>query len=104
MFTIKHITLSDQEFLYESEHVRFEPHGLQNGTHDRPSDPKVAVGLGTNEVYLTGGTVFVMNSAGKTVSRYDLGASNVPIVGDGLADTRPLGLARVQADLVNPRN
>lgn len=92
MFTIKHITLSDQEFLYESEHIHFEPKGLSNGAHEGPSEARIAVGfgsVGTKMFYLTGGTVFIMNSSGKTVSRYDLGASNVPHVGlDGVTDAQ----------------
>lgn len=38
--------------------------------------------IGAPELPLTGGTVFVMNDNGKTVGRYDLGASMIPLEAD----------------------
>jgi hypothetical protein len=98
MFTLKHINMVGVEELIECEHVRFEP-----GKPKWESDDGRIGESGTSPTLwivrrgaphadpLTGGTVFVMNEAGKTVSRYDLGASPVPIVGDGLSDPRKQG-------------
>lgn len=91
LFTVKHITLSDQEFLYQTANINFEPRGLTDGTDCGPSAPRVVLTDNGERLFLGGGTVFVMNENGKTVARYDLGASNVPIVGDGLSDPRPKG-------------
>lgn len=81
MFTIKHIKVLGDEEIIQVETVRFEP-GMpgfisQDGkTGQTGTPPTVWVG----ERPLSGGTVFVMNDMGKTVSRYDLGASPVPYV------------------------
>lgn len=95
MFTIKHITLSGTEIIYSGEHIRFEPEGLCVSTNPNSSSPAMVSFFHAkgHQVEIGGGTVFVMNDAGKTVARYDLGASPVPIVGDGLSDPRVRGLA-----------
>ena len=73
MLTVKHVRLSGQEDLYQSVTVWYSP--IENQTPDgRPA--MITMDLGDP---LTGGTVFVMNDAGKTVARYDLGASMVPV-------------------------
>jgi hypothetical protein len=75
--------------------VRFQPldEGKQAGCSATPPTLWVRISdYPDDERPLTGGTIFVMNEQGKTVSRYDLGASPVPISGDGLRDPRPLGL------------
>lgn len=113
MFTIKHIHLDGQEDVLDVAAVRYSPaHGPIAGTviwADKPSmdardieiQPSTPTTVwiteaGWAERPLTGGTVFVMNSNGKTVARYDLGASSVPIVGDGLSDPRPKGVGLPQ--------
>ena len=68
MFTVKHIRLSDEEDIYESEEVKFTPFNVGQAT-----PPTVWV----DGRPITGGTVFVMNGHGQTVARYDLGGSNV---------------------------
>lgn len=77
MFTAKHISLSGIEEIHEAAEVRYIP-GADHSTH---GDPAV-VDIGTKR--LQGGTVFVMNQFGKTVSRYDLGASPIPLDVDAL--------------------
>ena len=73
MFTVKHIRLSGEEDLYQSATIRYLP-GEDNSTQGFPA--RLALDLGDP---LTGGTVFVMGDSGKTVARYDLGASMVPL-------------------------
>jgi len=89
MFTIKHINAAGIEELYSSTKCRFHPKGLCNGTALNSESSGIIHLDGVTTLH--GGTVFVMNETGKTVARYDLGASPVPIVGDGLSDPRPLG-------------
>lgn len=77
MMTVKHITLSGEESVYPTNWVNYVPASALNDrdavdtiwiyTADTPAQP------------LTGGTVYVMNEHGKTVSRYDIGASQVPL-------------------------
>lgn len=97
MFTVKHIHLCGAEEIFQVHTVRYTP----GGTPDQR--PNVAASATPETLWvrspdwmdekpLTGGTVFVMNDIGKTVARYDLGASPVPIIGDGLSDPRPKGL------------
>ncbi len=73
MLTVKHIRLSGEEDIYQSATVRYSP-GEDKSTHGFPAS--VFLDLGEP---LTGGTVFVMGDSGKTVARYDLGASMVPL-------------------------
>lgn len=91
MFTIKHIQSDSCEDLVLVEQIRFAP-----GTPDSSDKTGTPPTVWCDGVPFTGGTIFVMNAAGKTVSRYDLGASPVPLVGDGLRDPRLKGLAQTQ--------
>jgi hypothetical protein len=96
MLTVKHITIADQEHLYEALSVSYEPGGACS-TLTGPAPARLIAYLKDGETHIQGGTVFVMNENGKTVSRYDLGASSVPIVGDGLSDPRSRGLVTTKA-------
>lgn len=84
MMTVKHITLSGEESVYPTSWVNYVPASAigTDGvdtiwiyTDDAPARP------------LTGGTVYVMNEHGKTVSRYDLSASVLPIQNMPLSPT-----------------
>lgn len=95
MMTVKHITLSGEEYIYPTTHVNFVPDAALNQVvnqvggkdtvwlypPDHPAQP------------LNGGTVFVMNEHGKTVSRYDLGAlaEELTVQNTGLGTHAPLG-------------
>lgn len=97
MFVLKHIHADGREDIIQSDNVRFDPgvptwqseDGKCGATGTPPTLWIAERGFVTQP--LTGGTVFVMNENGKTVARYDLGASPVPIIGDGLTDPRPKG-------------
>lgn len=89
MLTIKHITLSGIENIYQAFDVSFAPAEVPEGQSVRSkhgggtlmfmSPTRHAEGTSVfQQINLSGGTVFVMNDHGKTVSRYDLGASDVP--------------------------
>lgn len=82
MFTIKHITLSDTETLYQAAKPVYEPKESSCGNVGR-GQANITFVEGNETVLLTGGTAFVMNEQGKTVARYDLGASNVPLGASG---------------------
>lgn len=104
MFTIKHISGLGDEEIIQVETVRFSPGTqscmAQNGGASTPPTVWIShLSRGVSETPLTGGTIFVMNDMGKTVARYDLGASPVPIMGDGLNDPRHQGLAQSQMQL-----
>ncbi len=83
MMTVKHITLSGEEFVYPTSHVNFVPASAvgQQGTNSeyKPKDAVWRYDADGRAFELSGGTVFVMNEHGKTVARYDIGASMVPI-------------------------
>ncbi len=80
MLTVKHILNNDEEQLYQSPFVRFQPQRGRlgyGGTDEvsytpatvwvepvNPSDPTFP---------LTGGVAYVMNDHGATVGRYSLG-------------------------------
>lgn len=72
MMTIKHISISGEERLFEAKSVRLSsnetPETVWFTTPDGKQEP------------LTGGTVYVMNDNGKTVSRFDIGASPEPSI------------------------
>lgn len=94
MFTIKHISIVGEEKIFAVDGVRFTP-GVDGNAISSQTPPTLwLTDKGWDERPLTGGTVFVMNDNGKTVSRYDLGASPVPIFGDGLSDPRNQGVGR----------
>lgn len=77
--TIKHITISGYEYLFEAANVQFIPENVQplpkGSTPARVVFHPAGVIADDQPIALTGGTVFVMNSFGKTVSRYELGDS-----------------------------
>lgn len=77
MFSVKHISLGGVESIYEAEQVRFS--GRRKSQCSKPAFLRLFGPLHGVPTDLFGGTVFVMNHFGKTVSRYDLGASEVPI-------------------------
>lgn len=79
MMTVKHITLSGEEFLYPTTSVNYTP-GRDN-LPPASSDPATLWIYDADDRAkpLTGGTCFVMNEHGKTVARYDIGASMVPM-------------------------
>lgn len=85
MLTIKHIHLSGEEMLYTSPIANYVPEnatatiGLPASVWIEPGSKVVTSGT---RYQLTGGTVFVMNEVGKTVARYDIGASMVPLSDD----------------------
>ena len=78
MLTVKHISLSGIETIYPASSVEFRPAATKDCA---PASDSVLAFTEQHYVVaeLTGGTVFVMNEHGKTVSRYDLGASMVPM-------------------------
>lgn len=77
MMTIKHITLGGEEFIYPTTHVNYvTASGL---TSDNVKDAVWRYDNDGRAHALHDGTIFVMNEHGKTVSRYDLGTSMVPI-------------------------
>lgn len=92
MLTVKHIGLHGSESLYQAYEVSFEPHpdaaktltrspieaDHAGGTVTLTKPPMNQGELGRYMLGLVEGTVFVMNETGKTVARYDLGASPVP--------------------------
>lgn len=78
MFTLKHIRLSGDEDLYTSATVRYSPGDDVRAVPPSPPTVWIEEKPGAPGIPLTGGTVFVMNDAGKTVARYDIGASMVP--------------------------
>lgn len=97
MLTVKHITIADAESVYEVEgRVTFSSKEPQNtAAAAKELFPCVAFFTESGHERLTGGTVFVMNDHGKTVARYDLGASPIPHGVDGLTLGRSNpGLAR----------
>lgn len=86
MLSVKHISLSGEEHIYLAARIRYTP---KDHDADRVSTPAT---VWVDDLPLTGGTVFVMNDAGKTVARYDIGASMVPL--DAAPDPRPYRRAR----------
>jgi len=91
MFTVKHIGMLGDEAIYPADKVTFLPVKAQEMTQAGESLPKPVPKIVLDGITeLCGGTVFVMNDKGRTVSRYDLGASPVPIMPgvDGLTATR----------------
>jgi hypothetical protein len=74
-FTLKHISISGEEQLYVASGIHFKP-----GRDIYPHELRlVQFTSPTGVAQLSGGTVFVMNESGRTVARYDLGASPVPL-------------------------
>ena len=89
MLTVRHIHLNGGEDIMLVHSARFAPgcggEGQRAQMSNEPSTPDtlwVRLAVEQTEEPLTGGTIFVMNDMGKTVARYDLGAS--PVTLDGL--------------------
>ena len=83
MLTVKQITLAGDEYLWPASNVRFVPGRLvpTDANAGAPVPPhELVFWTPDGEVSIRGGTVFVMNDLGKTVSRYDLRASKIPIL------------------------
>ena len=80
MLSVKHITLSGCEFIYPCFSAEFRPAASKSPDPTCPA-PRDSVIAFTDGHYVVAefsdGTVFVMNESGKTISRYDLGASEV---------------------------
>lgn len=93
MFTVKQIAIGGDERVWETDHVNFTPEGVAmdrevvraakagapTGTDTRACVDFASAG---EHWEIKDGTVFVMNSHGATVSRWDLGASPVPLRDD----------------------
>lgn len=80
MLAVKHIQLSGHEEIYLTNRVSYQPNYVPVNTAGVKGEPCVWVDHGdAPSTSIFGGTVFVMNELGKTVSRYDLGASMVPL-------------------------
>jgi len=82
MLTVKHIRLSGEEALYETPTARYTPGPDEQKAGAGSTNDPATVWITKRDGFdfpLTGGTVFVMNEAGKTVARYDIGASMVPV-------------------------
>jgi hypothetical protein len=79
MLTIKHITICGEEEIRLADGVRYVPGvgGPESAGEQMPA--VMAIFAKDDPVSMFGGTVFVMNDTGKTVARYDLGASPVPL-------------------------
>jgi hypothetical protein len=89
MLSVRHIQLSGHEDIYLTPRVSFQPemdNPSQNNAVPTVSKTPTTIWIdcpGGATKALNGGTIFVMNDAGKTIARYDIGASMVPLV-DGL--------------------
>ena len=95
MLTVKHITLSGEEFLYSTTRANFVPARAKDCA---PANDSLWIyeGPDESERELRSGTIFVMNERGSTVARYDLGASMVPFgspIGAEVPDPFPLRVA-----------
>lgn len=80
MLTVKHIHLSGREEIVLTRRASYQPEGVPHSTVGNPSEPEdmrccLIEDFDGSTTRIFGGTVFVMNDLGKTVSRYDLGAS-----------------------------
>lgn len=88
MFTVKHISLSGIERVNLATEVTFWPQ-RDPGTSERSISGKEEIRPRVDYTephghssYHIDGTIFVMNDKGATVSRWDLGASPVPLRDD----------------------
>ena len=84
MLTVKHITLSGEEFVFCTSHVNYVPGTAKNCAPVPPDSVWIYEGSAETPRELCGGTIFVMNERGSTVARYDIGASNVPLHRSGI--------------------
>ena len=69
MFSVKHIEPGHDEVLYLASGVR---RTQCSGSNEPPAGVHLSLANGT-KAYLEGGTVYVMNEAGSTVAKYELG-------------------------------
>lgn len=81
MLSVKHISLSGSETILSATRVEYHPEPV-NGVPTQLA--RLTVFGGPDQQELHGGTVFVMNEAGKTISRYDLGARCVALAKSGV--------------------
>jgi len=88
MMTVKHITLSGEEFLYPTSEVNFTPAVPSLGDVD-PAPTVWVYGADDRARPLTGGTVYVMNDHGKTVCRYELSTQSPDGLGRQMQPQRP---------------
>jgi hypothetical protein len=82
MLTVKHINMIGTETIITAKRVIFyQPNQQAPATPNPHSGGMITIVPPVGDVHedIGDGTVFVMNDAGKTISRYDLGASPVPL-------------------------
>jgi hypothetical protein len=81
MMTIKHMTLSGEEFIYPTSHVNLVPAAAREKPEGGPTPADILWRYDADgrSHPIHSGTCFVMNDHGKTVARYDLSATNVPL-------------------------
>lgn len=73
MMTIKHITLSGEEFVYQTTHVNYVPLGaIAIKGRDEPPATIWHYNAEGSAAPITDGSVFIMNDHGRTVARYTL--------------------------------
>ncbi len=72
MLTVRHIKANGEEVLEQVDRIEFKPEAAG------PGSGAINAERLDDRLQFTGGTIFVMNDLGKTVARYDLGASPVP--------------------------
>lgn len=96
MFTVKHISISGDEVLYAAEDVACRQ--CREPSSTAVGEPWRSVVTIKHRDHphrdLHNGTVFIMNEAGATVSRWDLGASQVPL-GDDVTGSNSHHMAKV---------
>lgn len=78
MMTVKHITPSGEEFIYPTTHVNYVPSDVFGEGVDLPPNTLWIYPVDHPAQPITGGTVYVMNEHGKTVSRYDIPTQMIP--------------------------
>lgn len=78
MMSVKHISLSGHEQIHSAESLHFTP-ALESADGTTGSAAVLRLNRGEASTELRGGTAFVMNEQGRTIARYDLGASMVPL-------------------------
>lgn len=76
MFTIKHVHIHG-ETLFTGREPQF--HANMDSAEGKTVSYENEHGV---RIYITGGTVYVMNEIGKTVAKYELGGVGVAINGD----------------------
>ena len=72
MFTVKQIQNTGHEEIYAAQRVSYQPKWSPPNTAGMMI-PCVFVHHASGTEIIDGGTVYVMNDAGKTINRYDLG-------------------------------